>query len=271
MREGLDQGRTKGESRGMVPAPPRFRRGINGPLLGRREIPADRLESLLKDLGPGFLRRGTALSNPSKVNSNEAQGALRPCGLPLIDDLLGGGFPHGRLTEITGPVSSGRTSIALSLLAQATRVEAQHAALVDLADAFDPLSAEAAGAELDRILWVRATGLKEALRSIERLIEAEGLPLVIFDSNRTLENIPDSAWIRIARASRATQTSLIVLSEHRLTGAQAEIVLEMQKARPCFQGTPPFLEGMTLRAVLRRRRGAPTSEVFPQIQRQGLP
>jgi len=76
-------------------------------------------------------------------------------GIAPIDLLTGaGGLPRGALTEIFGPDSSGRTSLLLSLLAQMTARE-EACALVDSTDVFDPLSAEAAGVDLRRLLWVR--------------------------------------------------------------------------------------------------------------------
>ena len=244
----------------MPPAPSRSRHGITGPLLERREIPAHRLEALLKDLGPS-LRRGTALSKSLGKGLRQSDSNLKPCGLACIDTLLEGGFPTGQLAEITGPLSSGRTSVALSLLAQTTGGSAELAAWVDLADAFDPLSARTLGADLDRILWIRAHQLSEALRSLEKLIDTDGIPLVFFDSSGAKGTIPDSVWTRLSRVSRATETTLILLSERRLTCAQAEIVLEMQEARPFFQGTPPLLEKMALRAVIKRKRGSPIPEI----------
>jgi len=68
--------------------------------------------------------------------------------------VLGGGFPRGSLVELCGPASSGRTSLAFSLLAQAT--ERQEAcAFVDVSDSLDPVSLAAWGVELPRLLWVR--------------------------------------------------------------------------------------------------------------------
>jgi len=69
-------------------------------------------------------------------------------------DALTGGLPHGCLTEICGPASSGRTTVLLSALAAATR-RGEFCALVDASDALDPHSAAAAGVELKRLLWVR--------------------------------------------------------------------------------------------------------------------
>ncbi len=79
---------------------------------------------------------------------------LQPSGVAELDAVLGGGFPRGSLVELCGPPSSGRTSLAVSLLAQAT--ERQEAcAFVDVSDSLDPLSLGAAGVELRRLLWIR--------------------------------------------------------------------------------------------------------------------
>jgi len=79
---------------------------------------------------------------------------FQPSGITELDDVLGGGFPRGSLVELCGPASSGRTSLAFSLLAQAT--ERQEAcAFVDVSDSLDPLSLAAAGVDLPRLLWIR--------------------------------------------------------------------------------------------------------------------
>ena len=79
---------------------------------------------------------------------------LQPSGVGELDEVLGGGFPRGSLVELCGPASSGRTSLAFSLLGQAT--ERQEAcAFVDVSDSLDPISLAAAGVELPRLLWIR--------------------------------------------------------------------------------------------------------------------
>jgi hypothetical protein len=74
-------------------------------------------------------------------------------GIPAINTLTGG-LPRGCLTEICGPASSGRTTLLLAALAAATR-RGEFCAVVDASDALDPHSANAAGVDLDRLLWVR--------------------------------------------------------------------------------------------------------------------
>ena len=78
---------------------------------------------------------------------------LMATGVPEIDDLLGGGLPIGGISEFTGLGSSGRTSLALSLLAEASGDSA--CAYIDVNDSIDPRSAAAAGVYLRNLLWVR--------------------------------------------------------------------------------------------------------------------
>src|SRR5260221_2752132 len=79
---------------------------------------------------------------------------LQTSGVTELDAVLGGGFPRGSLVELCGPASSGRTSLAFSLLAQAT--ERQEAcAFVDVSDSLDPISLAAARVELPRLPWIR--------------------------------------------------------------------------------------------------------------------
>lgn len=85
---------------------------------------------------------------------NRAAVELQSSGVTELDAALGGGFPRGSIVELCGPASSGRTSLAFSLLARAT--ERQEAcAFVDVSDSLDPLSLAAAGVELPRVLWIR--------------------------------------------------------------------------------------------------------------------
>ena len=73
-------------------------------------------------------------------------------------DVLTGGLPRGALTEIFGPASSGRTSMVLAALADATRRQ-EVCALVDAGDSLHPESAAAAGLDLRRLLWIRCEGI----------------------------------------------------------------------------------------------------------------
>jgi len=78
---------------------------------------------------------------------------LMSSGVPEIDGLLGGGMPIGGVTEFTGLASSGRTSLAFSLLAGATTDSA--CAYIDVDDTLDPRCAAASGVNHRNLLWVR--------------------------------------------------------------------------------------------------------------------
>jgi recombination protein RecA len=77
-----------------------------------------------------------------------------PTGVRGIDDLLQGGFPASAITEVVGSECSGRTSLALSLIARLTRA-GKICAWVDVSDALHPESAASAGVDLPRLLWIR--------------------------------------------------------------------------------------------------------------------
>src|ERR1700693_2632557 len=74
-------------------------------------------------------------------------------GIDAADELLDGGLPVGAISEITGPVSSGRTTFAVSFVARRT-AEARVCAWVDVNDTLDPESAAANGVNLKQLLWV---------------------------------------------------------------------------------------------------------------------
>ncbi len=191
------------------------------------------MAELLRELGPQLRRGGLP---------GEAL-ARCPTGMAELDRLLGGGFPRGRLSEIAGPGSCGRTSLALALLAEATRA-GEIVAVADGADAFDPSSAQAAGVVLERVLWMRARQPREALRGAERLLEARGFGVVLLDLGAPGPRIATASWLRLAQAAAATSTALVVLSLARAAGAAAELALELAPPRACFTGTQARLDGL---------------------------
>lgn len=210
---------------------------------------ADRLRNLLHDLG-SELQQGSG--------AGEAEGGHASCstGLPALDRLIGGGLPRGRLSELTGPASSGLTSLALSLLASATR-KGHCTGWIDGNDAFDPLSASAAGVALERVLWVRPPSLREALRCAERLLETEGFPLIVLDLATREEPTASHAWLRLARLAASTHSTLVLLGTERRAGTDAYLALELQPARAHWSDGLGLLERLEFEVVLRRHRAAP--------------
>jgi RecA/RadA recombinase len=181
-----------------------------------------------------------------------------PTGLPELDRLLAGGFPRGCVSEIAGPGSCGRTSLALALLAEATRA-GEVVAVADGADAFDPASARAAGVVLERVLWMRARRTREALRGAERLLEARGFAVVLLDLGAPPTRVAPAVWLRLGQAAGAAGAALVVLSQARATGAAAALALELAPARACFTGTPVLLEAFEIEIAQVRQRGRPAA------------
>lgn len=235
----------------MSPPPPKVRTaqgpGVEGAVAG-----------LLRDLGSQLQRGSAALAR-------ETSGRLAT-GIPGIDALLAGGFPAGRLSEIAGPPSSGRTSVAQALLTHATR-RGEIVAWVDAAQAFDPASAEAAGAALERVLWVRPPEPRTAIRCCQCLLDARGFALVVLDlSSHTAARLPTSSpspsaspsvWQRLGRMAAGTGTALVTLSLERTSGVFADLALSMQPTRAHFSGTPQLLEGLEIEAIVSRQRSGP--------------
>ena len=86
---------------------------------------------------------------------------VAPTGIREIDELLHGGFPIGALSEIVGPECSGRTSLALTFVANLTQA-GKVCAWVDVSDILHPESAAALGVDLSRLLWIRCGRARES-------------------------------------------------------------------------------------------------------------
>ncbi len=84
---------------------------------------------------------------------------LLPVGNDAVNVLLGGGLPIGGICEFTGPTSAGRTSLALSVLSEATVDSA--CAYIDVSDTLDARSAAPAGVRLKNFLWMRFSEIQE--------------------------------------------------------------------------------------------------------------
>jgi RecA/RadA recombinase len=151
---------------------------------------------------------------------------LAPTGLATLDELLGGGLPRGRMSELRGSRSSGRTALALAALGAAT-ARGEAAALVDVGGALDARRARGAGVDLARLLWVRAGDLRRGVQAADLVLGAGGFGLVVLDlgegsgAPRGQKRIPDSAWLRLARgAERSNAALLIVASDDEVASSR---------------------------------------------------
>lgn len=178
-------------------------------------------------------------------------------GITEIDQQIGG-LPRGAITEATGPLSSGKTTLLHSCLAwAASRLE--HGALIDTAGQFDPATAARAGLNLGRLLWVRCDGdAGKALKAADMILHAGGFGLVCLDLGgvdpRVLNRIPVSYWFRFRRAVESTPTSLLVLGDRPNARSCAACWLEFTAPSPLWSGAPGFrlLRGATLRVSIHK-------------------
>lgn len=184
-----------------------------------------------------------------------------PTAIAAFDHLLAGGLPRGHLVEIVGRRSSGRFATVLSCLAAATSA-GEAVALVDLGDSLDPNFAVTAGVVLERLLWVRPKHTKQALLSGEALLDS-GFPLVIID----LGNPPvpggrgtEGAWVRLARAARDHDATLMLSSPYRASGTAAASVVQVIQGVAVWSEHPKsrrLLLGLSSRLVLEKLHGRP--------------
>lgn len=105
-----------------------------------------------------------------------------PSGSLLIDEALGvGGYPKGRIIEIYGPESSGKTTLALHAISEC-QAQGGRAAFVDAEHAIDPLYAKALGVNIDELILSQPDSGEQALEIVEMLAASKAIDLIIVDS-----------------------------------------------------------------------------------------
>ena len=115
-------------------------------------------------------------------NNSIAQVDVIPTGVLALDAALGvGGVPRGRITEIYGPESSGKTTLMLSVIAQAQKLGGT-AAFIDAEHALDPSYAKKIGVDTDNLLVSQPDNGEQALDIVETLVRSNALDVVVVDS-----------------------------------------------------------------------------------------
>lgn len=103
-------------------------------------------------------------------------------GSVAIDLALGvGGLPRGRVTEVYGPESSGKTTLCLSIIAQAQR-QGGNAVFIDVEHALDPRYAKVVGVDLDSLMVAQPESGEDALNITETLIRSGAIDVIVIDS-----------------------------------------------------------------------------------------
>lgn len=178
-----------------------------------------------------------------------------PSGLPALDVVLDGGWPRGRVSEIVGGRSSGKTSIVLSSLAAATR-RGEVVACIDVADALHPDSLRRAGVDLARLLWVRPPASVEAVRCAELILQAGGFGVVVLDFGDELPHrLRGHTWPRLARATERAHATCLVVAPRQIEGSGSALGVALRPRRVLWQpGFWPLLDGLDVDARVARNR-----------------
>ena len=105
-----------------------------------------------------------------------------PTGSMTLDMALGiGGVPRGRIVEIYGPESSGKTTVALHVVAEAQKMGG-NAAFIDVEHALDPVYASALGVDIDNLLVSQPDSGEQALEIAEALVRSGAIDILVLDS-----------------------------------------------------------------------------------------
>jgi len=175
------------------------------------------LQQIAKDYGDGAIMR---LGDHSQTHID-----VIPTGNIMIDRALGvGGFPRGRIVEIYGPESSGKTTLTLTVIAQAQR-RGGLAAFIDVEHALDPKYAQRLGVNLDDLLVSQPNSGEEALRICETLVRSNALDVIVLDSVAALVTKQELEG-EIGDSTVGTQARLMSAAMRKLTALIA-------KARTC--------------------------------------
>jgi hypothetical protein len=192
-------------------------------------------------------------------------------GMPIL--------PRGAITDISGPISSGRTALIHAILAEATQA-GECCAMVDGRDTFDPSSAGKAGVNLKKLLWIRVIAqflqdkhqkrnsagedrvvcplspIEKAMKAVDLILHSGGFGVVVLDlceaGTRELNSIPLSYWYRFRRAVENTPARLVVASHVPLVKACAPLQLAIQRDRAAWDGL--LFAGIESRVETRKQR-----------------
>ena len=144
----------------------------------KENLNADTLDETLKQIqklfGKGAVMR---LGERESVDVDAI-----PSGSLLIDEAIGvGGYPKGRIIEIFGPESSGKTTLALHAIAECQKMGGR-AAFIDAEHAIDPVYAKNLGVDVNELILSQPDNGEQALEIVEMLANSGGVNLIIVDS-----------------------------------------------------------------------------------------
>ncbi|MCF7887142.1 MAG: recombinase RecA [Candidatus Omnitrophica bacterium] len=149
-----------------------------------------------------------------------------PTGIYSLDDALGaGGLPRGRAIEIYGPEGSGKTTLTLSVIAQA-QTEDGVAAFIDAEHSFDPKYAKLIGVNLEDLLISQPDTGEQALDIVEALVRSNAVDLIVIDSV--------AALVPKAEIEGQMGDSRIALQARLMSQAMRKLTAVASKSKTCI-------------------------------------
>lgn len=147
--------------------------GTTGDDAGKKQALDLALQQITKQFGTGAIMK---LGDTQKIDVE-----LLPSGSLSLDLALGGGYPKGRIIEIYGPESSGKTTLALHAIAEIQK-EGGQAAFIDAEHALDPAYAKKIGVDTDNLFISQPDNGEQALEICETLVRSGAVDLIVVDS-----------------------------------------------------------------------------------------
>ena len=175
------------------------------------------LAQIEKDFGKGAIMK---LGQRPQVNED-----VIPSGSLLLNQALGiGGYPRGRIIEIYGPESSGKTTLALHAIAE-TQKKGGRAAFVDAEHSIDPVYARNLGVDIDELILSQPDCGEQALEIVEKLASSGAFELIVVDSVAALvpqaelegDMIDSTVGLQARLMSKAMRKLAGVLNTHSCT------------------------------------------------------
>lgn len=198
-----------------------------------------------------------------------------PTGSMSLDLALGiGGVPRGRIVELYGPESSGKTTVALHIIAEAQK-QGGEVAFVDVEHALDPKYAKAIGVDVDNLLVSQPNSGEEALEIVEALVRSGAIDVVVLDSVAALTtkaeiegNMGDSNVGQLARLMSQAMRKLTPLLAK--TNCVALFINQIREKIGVMYGNPETTPGgralkFYSSVIIDVRKGEPIKEGTEQI------
>lgn len=192
---------------------------------------ASKAASKEKDLDPSKAKLNALAQAMGNIEKNFGRGAIMKLGDENVEDVeviptgsiglnyaLGvGGYPRGRIIEIFGPESSGKTTLAIHAIAEAQKAGGI-AAIIDAEHAFDRFYAEKLGVDVNNLLMAQPDNGEQALEIAEQLIRSSAIDIIVVDSVAALT--PKSEIDGdMGERSVGLQARLMSQAMRKLTGA----------------------------------------------------